>query len=42
MYVVDYEELFFPKEHDCDWMNLYKQNFVCWPSVGPQDIEHKK
>ena len=21
-------------------MNLHKQNFVCWPSVGPQDIKH--
>ena len=20
-------------------MNLHKQNFVCWPSVGPQDIK---
>ena len=20
-------------------MNLHKQNFVCWPSVGPQDIQ---
>ena len=23
-------------------MKLHKQNFVCWPSVGPQDIEHKQ
>ena len=23
-----------------DWMMSHKQNFVCWPSVGPQDIKH--
>ena len=21
-------------------MISHKQNFVCWPSVGPQDIKH--
>ena len=35
-----HEELFFPKEQRFDWMNLHEQNFVCWPSVGPQDIKH--
>ena len=24
-----------------DWMNSHEQNFVCWPSVGPQDIKQK-
>ena len=28
--------LFFPKEQYFDWMNLHKQNFVCWPSGSPQ------
>ena len=23
-------------------MNSHKQNFVYWPSVGPQDIKHKQ
>ena len=40
LHIVDWE-LFFPKEQYFDWMNLLEQNFVCWPSVGPQDIEHK-
>ena len=28
-----------PKEECFDWMNIHKQNFVCWPLVGPQDIK---
>ena len=41
MHVVDSLGTVFPKEQYFDWMNLQKQNFVCWPSVGPQDIKHK-
>ena len=26
---------------DSELGNSHKQNFVCWPSVGPQDIPHK-
>ena len=26
---------------DSELGSSHKQNFVCWPSVGPQDINHK-
>ena len=42
MHVVDSLGTVFPKEQYFDWMNSHKQNSVCWPSVGPQDIKHKQ
>ena len=39
MHVVVLLGTVFPEEQSFDWMNLHKQNFVCWPSVGPQDIK---